>query len=61
MKASPVGPGDFIEHFAEIVLLAALSASPGGDCGANHSDDPAKWHSLKVEIHRPREGALAGW
>ena len=29
MKASPVRPGDFIEFFAEIDLLAALSACPG--------------------------------
>ena len=34
MKASPVRPGDFIEFFAEIDLLGALSACPGGDCGA---------------------------
>jgi uncharacterized protein YcgI (DUF1989 family) len=61
MKASPVRPGDFIEFFAEIDLLAALSACPGGDCGASHSDDAAKCHPLKVEIYRPREGALAGW
>ena len=41
MKASPVRPGDFIEFFAEIDLLVALSACPGGDCGASHSDDTA--------------------
>ncbi len=34
MKASPVRPGDFIEFFAEIDLLGALSACPGGDCSA---------------------------
>jgi uncharacterized protein YcgI (DUF1989 family) len=61
MKASPVRPGDFIEFFAEIDLLAALSACPGGDCGSGHSDDVARCHPLKVEIWRPREGALAGW
>ncbi len=61
MKASPVRPGDFIEFFAEIDLLAALSACPGGDCGASHSDDAARCYPLKVEIYRPREGALAGW
>jgi uncharacterized protein YcgI (DUF1989 family) len=60
MKASPVRPGDFIEFFAEIDLLGALSACPGGDCGASHSDDAAKCYNLKVEIFRPREGALAG-
>ena len=61
MKASPVRPGDFIEFFAEIDLLVALSACPGGDCGASHSDDTAKCYPLKVEIHQPRERALAGW
>jgi uncharacterized protein len=61
MKASPVRPGDFIEFFAEIDLLVALSACPGGDCGASHSDDSAKCYPLKVEVHRPRESALAGW
>ena len=35
MKASPVRPGDFIEFFAEINLLGALSACPGGDCSSS--------------------------
>ena len=61
MKASPVRPGDFIEFFAEIDLLGALSACPGGDCGASHSDDVAKCYPLKVEVFRPREDALRGW
>ena len=61
MKASPVRPGDFIEFFAEIDLLGALSACPGGDCSATHSSDVAKCYPLKVEVYRPREGALAGW
>jgi len=61
MKASPVRPGDFIEFFAEIDLLAALSACPGGDCSATHSSDTAKCYPLKVEVYRAREGALAGW
>jgi uncharacterized protein YcgI (DUF1989 family) len=61
MKASPVRPGDFIEFFAEIDLLVGLSACPGGDCGASHSDDAAKCCPLKVEIHQPRDRALAGW
>ena len=61
MKASPVRPGDYIEFFAEIDLIGALSTCPGGDCGASHSSDTAKCHPLKVEIYRPREGALQGW
>ncbi|GAA0578953.1 urea carboxylase-associated family protein [Caenispirillum bisanense] len=61
MKASPVRPGDFIEFFAEIDLLGALSTCPGGDCSASHSSDDAACYPLKVEIHRPRAEALAGW
>lgn len=61
MKASPVRPGDFIEFFAEIDLLAALSACPGGDCSTTHSSDAAACHPLRVEIHAPRDEALAGW
>ena len=61
MKASPVRPGDFIEFFAEIDLLGALSACPGGDCSATHSSDAAKCWPLKVEVWRAREGALDGW
>ncbi|HTI82766.1 MAG TPA: DUF1989 domain-containing protein [Acetobacteraceae bacterium] len=61
MKASPVRPGDFIEFFAEIDLLAGLSACPGGDCGSVHSDDSARCYPLKVEIRQPRDSALGGW
>lgn len=61
MKASPVRPGDFIEFFAEIDLLGALSACPGGDCGAEHSSDVAVCHPLKIEVFKPAEGTLAGW
>jgi uncharacterized protein YcgI (DUF1989 family) len=39
MKASPVRPGDYLEFMAEIDLLGALSACPGGDCSAEHSSD----------------------
>jgi uncharacterized protein len=61
MKSSPARPGDFIEFFAEMDLLGALSACPGGDCGARYSDDGAPCYPLRVEIHRPEEGALADW
>jgi uncharacterized protein YcgI (DUF1989 family) len=61
MKASPVRPGDFIEFFAEINLLGALSACPGGDCSTTHSSDEARCFPLKVEIWRPREDALSAW
>ena len=61
MKASPVSPGDFIEFFAEIDLIGALSACPGGNCGATHSSDAAQCFPLKIEIFRPRAEALQGW
>ncbi|MBO9396496.1 DUF1989 domain-containing protein [Shimia sp. R9_2] len=61
MKASPVRPGDYLEAFAEIDLLGALSACPGGDCSAEHSSDAAACHPLLVEVFAPTEGALDGW
>ena len=59
MKASPVRPGDAFELRAEIELLGALSACPGGDCGRTHSDDAAACFPLHVEILRPSIAALA--
>ena len=53
MKASPVRPGDYFEFVAEIDLLGALSACPGGDCGGQHSSDVAVCHPLLVEIYAP--------
>jgi uncharacterized protein YcgI (DUF1989 family) len=53
MKASPVRPGDFIEFFAEVDLLGALSACPGGDCSDEHSSDAAACHPLLVEVYAP--------
>jgi uncharacterized protein YcgI (DUF1989 family) len=61
MKASPVRAGDFIEFFAEIDLLGALSACPGGDCSGTHSSDEAKCYPLKVEVYKPAAAALSGW
>ncbi|MFE1602966.1 urea carboxylase-associated family protein [Methylobacterium sp. ID0610] len=60
MKASPVRPGDYLEFFAEVDLLGALSACPGGDCGAEHSSDAARCHPLRVEVYRPA-AAPTGW
>jgi hypothetical protein len=61
MKASPVRPGDCIELFAEIDLLGALSACPGGDCSSEHSSDSAPCHPLLIEVYAPAPGALEGW
>lgn len=61
MKASPVRPGDFLELFAEIDLLAVMSACPGGDCGSEHSSDMVACHPMLMEVWKPTEGVLAGW
>jgi uncharacterized protein YcgI (DUF1989 family) len=61
MKASPVRQGDYLELFAEIDLLGALSACPGGDCSTIHSSDTAQCHPLLVEVFAPIEGVLDGW
>ena len=61
MKASPVRPDDYIEFIAEIDLLGALSACPGGDCSATHSSAVAQCYPLLIEVFAPLDGALPGW
>lgn len=61
MKASPVRPGDALTFFAEIPLLGAISACPGGDCSAEHSSDTAPCYPLKIEILTPDASALGDW
>ncbi len=61
MKASPVRPDDYIEFFAEIDLLAVLSACPGGDCSAEHTSDAAPCFPLEMSVRTPVHGALDGW
>ena len=61
MKASPVRPGDHLEFLAEIDLLGALSACPGGDCSVEHTSDAAACFPLLVETFAPAPGALRGW
>ena len=61
MKASPARAGDYIEFFAEIDLLGALSACPGGDCSSSHSDDTTECHPLLVQVFTPALGSLPNW
>ena len=60
MKSSPVRPGDYLEFFAEIDLLGALSACPGGDCSSEHSSDTAACYPLLVEVFAPKDDTLEG-
>ncbi len=61
MKASPVRVGDYLELFAEIDLLAVLSACPGGDCAAEHTSDVAACYPLRMQVFAPLAGRLDGW
>lgn len=66
MKASPAGPGDFFEFFAEQDLLCALSACPGGDLsvplwGPDARDPIDVCRPLGVEVHRPSPALTQGW
>ena len=61
MKVSPVRPGDYLEFLAEIDLIGALSACPGGDCSGQHSSDAAMCYPLQVEVFDPAPGSLQGW
>lgn len=60
MKATPARAGDYIEFFAEIDLLGALSACPGGNCGSSHSDDLTPCYPLAVQVFEPSVG-VEGW
>lgn len=61
MKASPVRVGDYLEFFAEVPLLGALSACPGGDCSSEHTSDVAACYPLRVEVFETAPEALEGW
>ena len=66
MKACPAQKGDYLEFFAEIDLLCALSCCPGGDLsvdlwGPEAKDPLTTCHPLEVEIYRLEESALADW
>ncbi len=66
MKACPAKKGDFLEFFAEIDLLCALSTCPGGDLsvplwGPDARDPLEVCRPLGVEVYRPDPALLAGW
>lgn len=66
MKACPAQRGDFLEFFAEIDLLCALSTCPGGDLsvplwGPDAGDPIQVCRPLGVEVYKPDPDLLRGW
>ena len=61
MKASPVRKNDYLEFVAEIDINGALSACPGGDCGASHSGNDQTCYPLAVEIYKPQTTLGNNW
>jgi len=66
MKACPAKKGDFLEFFAEIDLLCALSTCPGGDLsvplwGPDARDPLEVCRPLGVEVYKVDPGLLDGW
>ncbi|AMD01776.1 urea carboxylase-associated family protein [Halomonas chromatireducens] len=66
MKACPAQEGDYLELFAEIDLLCALSCCPGGDLsvdlwGPNARDPLETCHPIGVEVFRLDASLLQGW
>jgi hypothetical protein len=62
MKACPAQAGDFLEFFAEIDLLCALSTCPGGDLsvplwGPDARDPLEVRRPLGVVVYPPGAGA----
>ncbi len=66
MKASPAVQGDYVEFFAEIDLLCAISTCPGGDLsvalwGPDAGDPLPTCRPLAVQVYQPDTTLLDGW
>lgn len=66
MKACPAKKGDFLEFFAEIDLLCALSTCPGGDLsvplwGPDARDPIDVCRPLGIEVYKVKDSLLEGW
>jgi uncharacterized protein YcgI (DUF1989 family) len=66
VKPSAARQGDFIEFFAEIDVLVAISVCPHGDLsvpvwGPNAADAHSVCRPLGVEIWQPDPASLRGW
>jgi uncharacterized protein YcgI (DUF1989 family) len=66
MEPSPARKGDFLELFAEIDLLCAISTCPSGDLsewgwGEDGSDPVANCRPIGVEVYELEPELLEGW
>ncbi|PLB55820.1 meiotic chromosome segregation protein [Aspergillus steynii IBT 23096] len=66
METSPARPGEYFEFFAEVDVLCALSACPGGDLSnwgwEGKEDMGATTRPLGVEVYKLTDPkALEGW
>lgn len=65
MKTCPAKPGDHFDLFAEIDLLMAGSACPGGDLSipmwGPDAGPQTNCHPIGVEVLKLPDGALDGW
>lgn len=66
MKACPAKKGDYLEFFAEIDLLCAISTCPGGDLslpmwGPEAKDPLEVCRPLGIEIYSLEPSLLEGW
>jgi uncharacterized protein len=66
MRESPARLGDYLEFFAEIDLLCALSTCPGGDLsvplwGPDARDPLSVCRPLGIEIYALDDRLLEGW
>lgn len=65
-EPSPAKKGDFVEFFAEIDLLCAISNCPGGDLsvpgrGPDRGDPLPTCKPLGIEVYDVDPALLAGW
>ncbi|MFT8674683.1 MAG: DUF1989 domain-containing protein [Acetobacter sp.] len=67
MKACPAKPGDYLEFFAEVDLLCAISTCPGGDLSLPMWGDETVTSTvsvcrpLQIEVYETAPELLAGW
>lgn len=69
MKDCPARPGDYLEFFAEIDVLAALSTCPGGDLSlsmwgpeaASTEEQLEHCHPLRIQVFEVPSDLLMDW